>query len=53
MSDGFRSGAGNTPVTGAGRRLGKSLRYKRSYPRKQWKIRQLISLLSEMRYKIS
>jgi hypothetical protein len=53
MSNGFRNGAGKIPVTGARRRLQKPLRYKMSYPRKQWKIRQLRTLLPEMRYKIA
>jgi len=53
MSEGSRSGAGKTPVTGAGRRLQRPMRYKLSYPRKQRKIRQLRVLSPEMRYKIS
>jgi len=53
MFSGFRCGAGNTPVTGAGRGLQRPMRYKRSYPRKHWEIRQLRAFLAEMRYKIS
>jgi hypothetical protein len=53
MSVGFRSGAGKTPVTGAGRALQSPMRYKRTHPRKHRKIHQLRALSPKVRYKIA